>query len=73
MLRDFHLLMRWLWYPELGLLLQGNLLMAVDFVYRHKDCLFDVALLSTVSYQYTPISCSGGKTIGLCLFYFDDV
>lgn len=32
-----------------GLLLQGNLLMAVDFVYRHKDCLFDVALLSTVA------------------------
>ncbi|KAI3489947.1 hypothetical protein L1887_45861 [Cichorium endivia] len=32
-----------------GLILQGNLLMAMDFVSRHKDCFFDVALLSTVA------------------------
>ncbi|XP_074303553.1 UDP-galactose/UDP-glucose transporter 5B-like [Silene latifolia] len=32
-----------------GLILQGQLLTAVDFVYRHKDCLYDIALLSTVA------------------------
>ncbi|XP_043698582.1 UDP-galactose/UDP-glucose transporter 5B-like [Telopea speciosissima] len=32
-----------------GLVLQGNLLLAIDFVYRHNDCFFDVALLSTVA------------------------
>ncbi|KAK1414422.1 hypothetical protein QVD17_30166 [Tagetes erecta] len=32
-----------------GLILQGNLLMAIDFVSRHKDCFFDTALLSTVA------------------------
>ncbi|XP_010245182.1 PREDICTED: UDP-galactose/UDP-glucose transporter 5B isoform X2 [Nelumbo nucifera] len=32
-----------------GLVLQGHLLLAVDFVYRHKDCFFDVLLLSTVA------------------------
>ncbi|XP_059664430.1 UDP-galactose/UDP-glucose transporter 5B-like [Cornus florida] len=32
-----------------GLILQGHLLMAVDFVYRHNDCFFDIALLSTVA------------------------
>ncbi|KAJ0792080.1 putative UAA transporter [Helianthus annuus] len=32
-----------------GLILQGNLLMAIDFVSRHKDCFFDIALLSTVA------------------------
>ncbi|KAF2283398.1 hypothetical protein GH714_003914 [Hevea brasiliensis] len=32
-----------------GLVVQGHLLLAVDFVYRHKDCLFDIALLSTVA------------------------
>ncbi|XP_019102257.1 PREDICTED: UDP-galactose/UDP-glucose transporter 5-like isoform X2 [Camelina sativa] len=30
-----------------GLILQGHLLPAVDFVSRHRDCLFDIALLST--------------------------
>ncbi|KAI7733448.1 hypothetical protein M8C21_014507 [Ambrosia artemisiifolia] len=33
----------------IGLILQGNLLMAIDFVSRHKDCFFDIALLSTVA------------------------
>ncbi|XP_071720681.1 UDP-galactose/UDP-glucose transporter 5B-like [Rutidosis leptorrhynchoides] len=32
-----------------GLLLQGNLLLAIDFGSRHKDCFFDIALLSTVA------------------------
>ncbi|KAI8523890.1 hypothetical protein RHMOL_Rhmol13G0106900 [Rhododendron molle] len=32
-----------------GLILQGDLLMAIDFVGRHSDCFFDVALLSTVA------------------------
>lgn len=32
-----------------GLLLQGHLLMAVDFVSRHNDCFIDIALLSTVA------------------------
>nr|XP_043610300.1 UDP-galactose/UDP-glucose transporter 5-like [Erigeron canadensis] len=32
-----------------GLMMQGNLLMAIDFVTRHKDCFFDIALLSTVA------------------------
>ncbi|XP_058199630.1 UDP-galactose/UDP-glucose transporter 5B-like isoform X1 [Rhododendron vialii] len=32
-----------------GLILQGDLLMAIDFVGRHNDCFFDVALLSTVA------------------------
>ncbi|KAJ7947710.1 UDP-galactose/UDP-glucose transporter like [Quillaja saponaria] len=32
-----------------GLILQGHLLSAVDFVYRHNDCFFDIALLSTVA------------------------
>ncbi|XP_021300522.1 UDP-galactose/UDP-glucose transporter 5B-like, partial [Herrania umbratica] len=32
-----------------GLILQGHLLPAIDFVYRHNDCFFDIALLSTVS------------------------
>ncbi|KAL0824127.1 hypothetical protein Bca101_047804 [Brassica carinata] len=30
-----------------GLTLQGQLLLAVDFVSRHRDCLVDIALLST--------------------------
>ncbi|KAE8038983.1 hypothetical protein FH972_011440 [Carpinus fangiana] len=33
----------------IGLILQGHLLPAIDFVYRHNDCFFDVALLSTVA------------------------
>ncbi|KAJ8543772.1 hypothetical protein K7X08_025390 [Anisodus acutangulus] len=33
----------------IGLILQGNLLMAIDFVSRHHDCFFDIALLSTVA------------------------
>ncbi|KAF3776109.1 UDP-galactose transporter-like protein 1 [Nymphaea thermarum] len=32
-----------------GLIMQGHLLLAVDFVYRHRDCLLDVILLSTVA------------------------
>ncbi|GAV57872.1 UAA domain-containing protein [Cephalotus follicularis] len=32
-----------------GLILQGHLLPAIDFVYRHNDCFLDVALLSTVA------------------------
>ncbi|GJW01532.1 UDP-galactose/UDP-glucose transporter 5B-like protein [Tanacetum coccineum] len=32
-----------------GLIIQGNLLMAIDFVSHHKDCFFDIALLSTVA------------------------
>uniref|UniRef100_A0A5B7B2F2 Putative UDP-galactose/UDP-glucose transporter 5B n=1 Tax=Davidia involucrata TaxID=16924 RepID=A0A5B7B2F2_DAVIN len=32
-----------------GLILQGHLLKAVDFVFRHNDCFFDIALLSTVA------------------------
>ncbi|KAL0681668.1 hypothetical protein Bca4012_048515 [Brassica carinata] len=31
----------------IGLTLQGQLLLAVDFVSRHRDCLVDIALLST--------------------------
>lgn len=34
---------------NIGLILQGHLLPAVDFVSQHSDCLFDIALLSTVS------------------------
>ncbi|XP_052883827.1 UDP-galactose/UDP-glucose transporter 5B isoform X2 [Gossypium arboreum] len=32
-----------------GLLLQGHLLSAIDFVYRHSDCFLDIVLLSTVA------------------------
>lgn len=32
-----------------GLILQGHLLPAIDFVYRHHDCFFDIVLLSTVA------------------------
>lgn len=32
-----------------GIILQGHLLPAVDFVYRHNDCFLDIALLSTVA------------------------
>ncbi|XP_065869162.1 UDP-galactose/UDP-glucose transporter 5B [Euphorbia lathyris] len=32
-----------------GLLMQGHLLLAVDFAYRHRDCFFDIVLLSTVA------------------------
>lgn len=28
---------------------QGNLLQAIDFVYRHNDCFFDIVVLSSVS------------------------
>ena len=35
-----------------GLILQGHLLLAVDFVSRHRDCLLDIALLSTVSFSF---------------------
>lgn len=33
----------------LGLILEGHLLPAVDFVFHHNDCFFDIVLLSTVS------------------------
>ena len=36
----------------IGLTLQGQLLLAVDFVSRHRDCLVDIALLSTVSFSF---------------------
>lgn len=32
-----------------GLIIQGHLLPAIDFVYVHKDCFFDIAFLSTVA------------------------
>ncbi|CAK7331650.1 unnamed protein product [Dovyalis caffra] len=32
-----------------GLILQGHLLPAIDFVVRHNDCFLDIALLSTVA------------------------
>ncbi|KAI4340391.1 hypothetical protein MLD38_025231 [Melastoma candidum] len=32
-----------------GLVLQKHLLRAIDFVYRHRDCFFDIVLLSTVA------------------------
>ncbi|KAL2508487.1 UDP-galactose/UDP-glucose transporter 5B [Forsythia ovata] len=32
-----------------GLILQGNLPLAIDFVSRHSDCFFDIAILSTVA------------------------
>ncbi|MED6181850.1 UDP-galactose/UDP-glucose transporter 5 [Stylosanthes scabra] len=31
-----------------GLILQGHLLPAIEFVYRHYDCFFDIVLLSTL-------------------------
>lgn len=33
----------------MGLILQGHLLPAIDFVFRHNDLFFDIALLSTVA------------------------
>ncbi|XP_068668738.1 UDP-galactose/UDP-glucose transporter 5B-like [Aristolochia californica] len=32
-----------------GLVLQGQLLLAVDFVLQHRDCLYDILLLSSVA------------------------
>ncbi|XP_022875303.1 UDP-galactose/UDP-glucose transporter 5B-like isoform X2 [Olea europaea var. sylvestris] len=32
-----------------GLILQGNLLTAIDFVSRHNDCFVDISILSTVA------------------------
>lgn len=32
-----------------GLILQGNLLPAIEFAYRHNDCFLDIVLLSTVA------------------------
>ncbi|GAB4824358.1 UDP-galactose/UDP-glucose transporter 5B [Ancistrocladus abbreviatus] len=32
-----------------GLIIQGHLLAATDFAFRHSDCFFDIALLSTVA------------------------
>ncbi|XP_031402167.1 UDP-galactose/UDP-glucose transporter 5-like isoform X2 [Punica granatum] len=31
-----------------GLVLQGHLILAIDFVYRHNDCLWDIVMLSTL-------------------------
>lgn len=33
----------------IGLVLQGQLLPAIDFMFRHPDCFYDVAILSSVS------------------------
>lgn len=33
----------------IGLILQGQLLPAIDFMFRHPDCFYDVAILSSVS------------------------
>ncbi|KAK4785053.1 hypothetical protein SAY86_001742 [Trapa natans] len=33
----------------IGLVVQGHLVLAIDFIYRHHDCLWDIALLSTVA------------------------
>ena len=41
-----------LFFFWVGLILQGHLLLAVDFVSRHRDCLLDIALLSTVSFSF---------------------
>ncbi|KAK4759139.1 hypothetical protein SAY87_020440 [Trapa incisa] len=32
-----------------GLILQGHLILAIDFAYRHRDCLWDIVMLSTVA------------------------
>lgn len=40
---------------NIGLLLQGQLLVAIDFVFRHQDCLFDIMILSSVSKAYCVI------------------
>ncbi|KAG0460786.1 hypothetical protein HPP92_021083 [Vanilla planifolia] len=32
-----------------GLVVQGHLLMAIDFMLRHQDCIYDILLLSTVA------------------------
>lgn len=40
---------------DVGLILQGHLLPAIDFVSLHRDCLLDIALLSTVSLSF-PLS-----------------
>ncbi|XP_019706564.1 UDP-galactose/UDP-glucose transporter 5 isoform X3 [Elaeis guineensis] len=32
-----------------GLIVQGHLISAVDFMFRHQDCFYDVAILSTVA------------------------
>ncbi|PON52549.1 UAA transporter [Trema orientale] len=42
-----------------GLILQGHLLRAVDFVSRHNDCFLDIVLLSTVSDLYFISSLTG--------------
>ncbi|KAK1394598.1 UDP-galactose/UDP-glucose transporter 5B [Heracleum sosnowskyi] len=33
----------------IGLILQNHLLLAIDFIYLHSDCLLDIVLLSTVA------------------------
>ena len=40
-----------------GLVLQGHLLAAVDFIYRHHDCLYNIVLLSTVRSLSFPAIC----------------
>jgi len=32
-----------------GLVVQGHLLLAIEFMFRHPDCFYDVILLSSVS------------------------
>ncbi|KAJ6792018.1 UDP-galactose/UDP-glucose transporter 5B-like isoform X1 [Iris pallida] len=32
-----------------GLIVQGHLLLAIEFMFRHQDCFYDVVLLSTVA------------------------
>ncbi|KAK4741862.1 hypothetical protein SAY87_025450 [Trapa incisa] len=32
-----------------GLILQGQLILAIDFAYYHRDCLWDIVMLSTVA------------------------
>ncbi|KAJ0083201.1 hypothetical protein Patl1_30850 [Pistacia atlantica] len=36
-------------FGQICLILEGHLLPAIDFVYRHNDCFFDILLLSTVA------------------------
>lgn len=40
---------------DVGLILQGHLLPAIDFVSLHRDCLLDIALLSTVKFKFSSI------------------
>ncbi|KAL5986110.1 hypothetical protein ACLOJK_028100 [Asimina triloba] len=37
------------WLLNSGLIIEGYLQPAIDFVFRHQDCFVDIALLSTVA------------------------